>query len=99
MIKERVDIEVYGRKLSVEIEGLTELEVHALAEQLSEKMASVARESGLVDSSKLAILTALETIAELSRVKAQHEYLRRSEDRTLDQVLAALRLALERAIP
>jgi cell division protein ZapA (FtsZ GTPase activity inhibitor) len=94
MINEKVEIEVYGRKFSIEIEGLTQLEVHSLAQDLTEKMEKISKESEIVDSSKLAILTALETLAEMSRVKAQHDALRNAQERAMDHMILELEGAL-----
>lgn len=94
MINEKVEIEVYGRKLNIEIEGLTQLEIHSMAQELTEKMEKIAHESEIVDSSKLAILTALETLAEMSRVRAQHEAYRNAQERVLDQLILQLENSL-----
>lgn len=97
MINERVDIEVYGRRLTVELEGLTQLEVHSMALELTQKMASLAKETEIVDSSKLAILCALETLAQLRQLQAQHEGIKRGEERQLEQMIASLQGALSAA--
>src|ERR1051325_3384811 len=94
MINEKVEIEVYGRKLNIEIEGLTQLEIHSLAQELTEKMEKIARESEIVDSSKLAILTALETLGEMARLRAQHEIHRNAQERAMDQMIVQLETSL-----
>lgn len=95
MLNERVDVEIYGRKLTVEMEGLTQLEVHSLAQLVSDKMADIARESKIVDSSKLAILTALEVAAENQKLRDQLENLRVVEERKIDSMVLALEQVLE----
>ena len=94
MINEKVEIEVYGRKLNIEIEGLTQLEIHSLAQDLTEKMEKIAKESEIVDSSKLAILTALETMAEITRIRSQHEAHRNAQERVMDQLILQLESSL-----
>ena len=97
MINEKVEIDVYGRKLTVEIEGLTQLEITSLAQNLSDKMKQIAKESEIVDSSKLAILTALETLAERARINTQEDNMRRAEERMLEHMIAGLQNALANA--
>lgn len=94
MINDKVEIDVYGRKLTVEIEGLTQLEITSLARQLSERMSRISKESEIVDSSKLAILTALETLAERARISTQEDNLRRAEERILEHAVSSLQNAL-----
>ena len=65
MLNDKIDIEVCGRKLTVEMEGLTQLEVLSLAREVSERMQDIARESKMVDTQKLAILTAMELAADV----------------------------------
>jgi cell division protein ZapA (FtsZ GTPase activity inhibitor) len=95
MINDKIDVEIYGRKLTVEMEGLTQLEAHALARLVSERMAEIATESKIVDSSKLAILTALELAAEKEKLREQLENLRNIEERKIDGMILELEKALE----
>jgi len=95
MLNDKVEIEVYGRKLLVEMEGLTHFDIHTLAQTVSERMTEIARESKVVDSSKLAILTAMEIAAENQRMRTQLEGLAAVEERKLDGMLLALEKAVE----
>lgn len=94
-LNEKVDLEVYGRRLTVEIEGITPIELQALAQDLTERMAKISRESQIVDSSKLALVAALECLADVARLKAAQENQRFAEDKALEQAAALLRGALE----
>ena len=94
MINEKVEIDVYGRKLNIEIEGLTQLEIHSLAQELTDKMEKIAKESEIVDSSKLAILTALETLAEMARLRSQQEVHRNAQERAMDHMILQLESSL-----
>ena len=73
MISDKVDVEIYGRKLTIEMEGLNQLEINSLAQLVDQRMRQIAEEQKIVDSSKLAILTALEVAAELQRLKSKME--------------------------
>jgi len=94
VINEKVEIDVYGRKLNIEIEGLTQLEIHSLAQELTDKMEKIAKESEIVDSSKLAILTALETLAEMARLRSQQEVHRNAQERAMDHMILQLESSL-----
>lgn len=94
MINDKVDVEIYGRKMTIEMEGLSVLEVNALANKVDERMRQIAKESKIVDSSKLAILTALEIAAEHEKLRSRLEDLDKSEERHLDGMIVALEKAL-----
>lgn len=94
MMRDKVEIEVFGRKHVVEMEGLTALEISAVAKTVSELMAEIAAESKIVDSSKLAVLTALQLAADKARLREQLEAAGGVEERKLDGMILALQSAL-----
>lgn len=96
-MNDKVTVEVFGRRLTIEMEGLSQLEVNALAQMVDERMREVAASSKIVDSSKLAILTALDIAAELQRMKSRMEDFDRVEESKVDRMLLALEKALEGA--
>ena len=97
-MNEKVDVEIFKRRLTLEMEGLTPLEISQLASQVSAKMAEVAsRHKSIADSSKLAILTALEFAAELSRAQAANDTSRRVIEHKVDEIADALKAALSAA--
>jgi len=73
MLSEKVDIEVYGRKLTVAYDGLTQLEISTLAQKVDGIMREIAKESEIADSSKLAVLAALEIAADYERLRSRTE--------------------------
>lgn len=96
MLNEKVPIEVRGRRMEVELEGLTPIEVTSIAGEVSDRMSDIERANPKVaDTGKLAILTALEFAAELRRLKAQQENDRLAEDHKIDEMTVALQNALE----
>lgn len=95
MLNDKLDVEIYGRKLTIEMEGLNQLEVNALAVLVDERMREIAKESKIVDSSKLAILTALEIAAELQKLKSRVEDFNVVEGKQVDRMLLSLEKALE----
>lgn len=95
MINDKVDIEIRRYKLTVEMEGHTQLEVNSLAQAVAAKMEEVERDSNVVDTYKLALLTALEFAAEINRLKSQQENQRLMDERKLDEIIVGLQNALE----
>ena len=95
MLNERVEIVIRGRKLTVEMEGLTPMEINSLSQQVEGRMAEVEKDSGIPDSGKLAVLTAMEFAAEIWRLKAQQENRRLAEERKVDELIVALQNAIE----
>lgn len=97
MLNEKVSIEVQGRKLTVEMEGLTPLEIQSIANAVSNRMADIAKDSKVVDSSKLAILTALEFAADCARLQTRLDDLDRAEKQKVEAMIVSLSKALDRA--
>ncbi len=95
MLNDKVDIEIYGRKITVEMEGFNQLEVNALANKVDERMRQIAKESRVVDSSKLAILTALEIAAEYERLKNKMEDFEKIESGKVDSMILDLEKSVE----
>lgn len=94
MINEKVDLEIRRYKLTVEMEGLTPIEINSLAQLVGEKMKEIEKDSNVVDSYKLALLTALELAGEVRRLKTQLENQRLLEDRKLDEMIVSLQNGL-----
>lgn len=95
MLNEKVDIEIRRYKLTVEMEGLTQLEVNSLAQMVSERMGEIEKDSNVVDTYKLALLTALEFAGEITRLRSQQDNQRMMEDRKLDEMIVAVQNSLE----
>jgi cell division protein ZapA (FtsZ GTPase activity inhibitor) len=93
-MNEEVEIEIQRRRLKVEIEGLTEMEIHALARQVDDKMTQIAAESKIADSSKLAILTALTLAADLEKLSQLRETDRRIIQNKTDNLALVLKKGL-----
>ena len=95
MLNDKVEIEVYGRKFIVEMEGLSQLEISALANRVDTLMHEIAKETKIVDSSKLAILTAIEISGELQRLSQRVEDLDKAEGRQVDGMILDLEKTIE----
>ena len=95
MRSEETVIQIFGREMKVEIEGLTPMEVSALAGQVTDKMKEVQQLSGTADSSKLAMLACLHFAAELSQLQERSASSAQIDEKRLDGVLDSLKHALE----
>ncbi|MBI2070074.1 MAG: cell division protein ZapA [Elusimicrobia bacterium] len=73
MIQEKITVEILGRRYELDIEGLTEIEASALANLVAEKIMELQRQSRVVDTSKLAVLAALNFADELRRLQVKHD--------------------------
>ncbi|MDE2040091.1 MAG: cell division protein ZapA [Elusimicrobia bacterium] len=94
-MNDKVDIQVFRRRLSVEMEGLTQLEINALAQKVHEKMTEISEENNkLADSSLLAILAALHFAAELEQERRKSAMEQNILERKLEAMAQPLRAAL-----
>lgn len=97
-MNEKVDIEICRRRLTVEMEGLTQLEIISLGQLVDAKITEVTRANDKVaDTSKLAILAALEFAAELTQLKDTHETTKRMAELKIAELAHELRGALASA--
>lgn len=94
-MNDKVDVEIFRRKLTVMIEGLTPMEIQSLAHKVSEKMDDIAAQNPKVgDSGKLAILVALDFAAELSKAQANYETMTRAMEHKIEELAVSLQSAL-----
>ena len=94
-MNEKVDIEVFKRRLTVEIEGFTPMEIGALAQEVTDKMREVAASNEkIADTSKIATLAALLFAAELWRLREKVD----TENRVLDNKVEKLTLTLQNSL-
>lgn len=94
-MNEKVDIEIFKRRLTVEMEGLTPIEIGELARKVHERMSDMAaRHPHIADSSKLAILAALSLAADLYHLKQAKSTDERALETKLEKIAHSLRAAL-----
>ncbi len=93
--KDETQVTVKGVKLNIAMEGLTPMEVAAIAQQVEDKMTEL--EPGLkrVDTQKLAILTAMHFAAELFNLEHKSKDLRAADSRKIEELAASLKEALD----
>ncbi len=93
-MNQKIDIEIRKRRMTVEIEGFTAIEIHSLAGEVSDRMGEIEQKYNIADSSKLAILTALEYAAELSHLKESQG----DSTRVVENTLSKMALSLQKSL-
>ncbi len=59
LLNDRVRVQIFGREYEMDPGGLTPLEVQSLAQFVDERMREIAEAFSLVDTQKIAVLTAI----------------------------------------
>ena len=94
-MNEKVDIEIFKRRLTIELEGFTPMEITALADQVTVKMREIqAHNEKMADTSKIATLAALLFAADLWRLREKAD----TEERVMDNTIEKLSLVLQSAL-
>lgn len=94
MVGEKLTVEILGRPYEIDAEGLTPIEANFLAQFVSDRMAEVQSQTGVVDSSKLAVLTALNLADELWRLKRKSDQMSETLTRKFGDILRLLENAV-----
>ncbi|MHB0996555.1 MAG: cell division protein ZapA [Elusimicrobiales bacterium] len=76
------------------VDGLTELELGGIVNQVEEKIKQIEEKLGIVDTSKLAILAAYDFAVELNNLKQRSETNREADSRKVEDMVAALEKTL-----
>lgn len=95
MIKEKTQVEIFGRTIELNTEGMTPIEANALAQFVSERMDELSRQNKIVDTSKLAVLTALTFADELRRLQARYDEMSQTVSQRLENIKKTLEEALK----
>ena len=90
----RVPVTIRGSVYDIEVAPGEELTIYSIAEYVEEKIVEVQRETGIVDTQKLAILAALNIADEYFRLKNSTENVSGVLDKKADELIAVLDRAL-----
>lgn len=94
-MNEKVEVQIGTRRLVVDIEGLTPIEINSLAQRVSERMAELQQQNNKVaDTSKIALLVALSFAADLDKETRNHETTKRMLENTAERISQSLRESL-----
>ncbi len=95
MLGEKLTVEILGRQYEIDAEGLTPIEASFLAQFVSDRMQEIQKESGIVDSSKLAVLAALNLADELWRLKRKSDHTSQQLERRFSDMIRFLEETLK----
>lgn len=95
MLAEKIRIQIYGREYEVDAGALTQLEASSLAKFVSDKMSEIARQTNIVDTSKLAVLAALNIADELFNLRERKDTDSSHFQKRADELLSLLDQALK----
>ncbi|UPT73579.1 MAG: cell division protein ZapA [Elusimicrobiota bacterium] len=95
-MNEKVEIQIGTRRLVVDMEGLTPIEINALAQKVSERVVDLQSQNNKVaDTSKIALLVALSFAAELDKERQAHDLTRRLLENKAEALSQSLRESLQ----
>jgi len=95
-VNEKVEVQIGTRRLVVEMEGWTPIEINALAQKVSERLVQMqSHNSSVADTSKIALLVALSFAAELDRERSAHDLTRRLLENKAEALSESLRDSLK----
>ena len=95
-MNEKVEVQIGTRRLVVEMEGLTPIEINALAQKVSERVGELQHQNNKVaDTSKIALLAALSFAAELDKERSAHDLTRRLLENKAESLSQSLRESLQ----
>ena len=97
-MNEKVQVEIARRRLEVEIEGLTPIEINHISNMVTEKLDEAQRlNPKTADTSKLAIYALLYMGAELYKLQQSDSTNHKALENTLDHISKTLQQSLDAA--
>lgn len=95
-MNEKVEVQIGTRRLVVEMESLTPIEINALAQKVTERMNELQQQNNKVaDTSKIVLLVALSFAADLDKEVRAHETTRRMLENAAERLTQSLRESLD----
>lgn len=95
-MNEKVEVQIGNRRLVVEMEGFIAMEISALAQKVSERMAELQSvHKNVADTSKIALLTALSFAADLEKERSAHDTTKRILESKAEFLIQSLKESLE----
>lgn len=98
MMNEKIRVKIFGKEYEMDAGGLTPLEASQLANYVDEKMREISENFRIVDTQKLAVLTALNIAYELTQQQSTREMenaLTQGEENKIQSMIATLDKALK----
>ncbi|MCG2725702.1 MAG: cell division protein ZapA, partial [Elusimicrobia bacterium] len=89
---------IRGRQFNIAIEGLTPIEISTLANNVEEKMRHIEEKTDTVDTSKLAVLVAIDYASELYNLRQKTDANTQANERKIDNMIGKLQRTLEKEL-
>jgi cell division protein ZapA len=86
----KISVNILGHTYDVEVAAGDELFIYSIAEYVEQKLIEAQRDTGIVDSQKLAILAALNIADEFFRLKNSRENTSGILDKKTDELIKVL---------
>lgn len=94
IINDRVRVQIFGREYDMDPGGLTPLEVQSVATFVDERMREISEKFGLVDTQKIAVLTAINIALDYMQLMEKGGKVSRDLSPQLEELDRALQNAL-----
>ncbi|MEA3307490.1 MAG: cell division protein ZapA [Elusimicrobiota bacterium] len=91
-------VKIKGRQFRIKIDGLTPIEISTLANNVEDKMKFIEEKTGEVDTSKLAVLVAIDYASELYNLRQKTEANTQANERKVDTMINNLQKTLDKEL-
>jgi len=91
-------ITIRKRHYSMSVDGLTEMEIGGIADQVEKKMDEIEKKTNIPDTSKLAVMAAMEFATELYNLKQNSDNTREADSRKIDELVGRLEKTLDKEL-
>lgn len=98
MTSNDVVIKIRGRSITIAVDGLTELEIGNIADQVEKKMDEIEEETKIPDTSKLALMAAMGFATELYNLKQRSDNTREADTRKIDELVDKLESTVDKKL-
>ncbi len=96
--KNETSVKIRSRQFNIAIEGLTPIEISTLANQVEEKMKYLEEKTDTVDTSKLAVLVAMDYASELYNLRQKTDANTQADERKIDTMIGKLQRSLDKEL-
>ncbi|MCK5357648.1 MAG: cell division protein ZapA [Elusimicrobiales bacterium] len=96
--KHEIIVKIRGRQFNIAIEGLTPIEISTLANQVEEKMKHLEEKTNTIDTSKLAVLAAIDYASELYNLRQKTDVNTQANERKIDKMVGKLQKTLDKEL-
>lgn len=96
--KHETIVKIRNRQFNIAIEGLTPIEITTLANQVEEKIKYLEDKTNTVDTSKLAVLAAMDYATELYNLRQKTDSNFQANEKKVDSMINKLKRTLDKEL-